>query len=126
VSEHRLEENDSMKSSTIDQATFDELKESAGSDFVHELVDTFLAEAPGMLADLRRAFTDADAERFRRIAHTLKSNSNTFGALTLGALARNLELGGLPVAGQASAAKLDALGEEYDRVARALTELARG
>jgi HPt (histidine-containing phosphotransfer) domain-containing protein len=115
-----------MKSSTIDQATFEELKESAGSDFVRELVDTFLAEAPAMLADLRRALAEADAERFRRIAHTLKSNGNTFGALTLGALARDLELGGLPQVGEASAAKLDALDKEYARVAHALTELAHG
>ena len=36
-----------------------------------------------------------DADRFRRAAHSLKSNSNTFGALRLAALARELELNGL-------------------------------
>ena len=48
-----------------------------------------------MLAELRARSRNGDAERFRRAAHSLKSNSNTFGALTLGALARELELGGL-------------------------------
>ena len=45
-----------------------------------------------------RALAAGDAERFRRAAHSLKSNSNTFGALALGALARELELGGLDAA----------------------------
>ena len=48
-----------------------------------------------MLAELRSARAAGDAERFRRAAHSLKSNSNTFGALALGALARELELNGL-------------------------------
>ena len=32
-----------------------------------------------------------DAEAFRRNAHSLKSNANTFGAVELGALAKELE-----------------------------------
>jgi HPt (histidine-containing phosphotransfer) domain-containing protein len=47
---------------------------------VRELVDTFLAEAPSMLADLRESLASGEAERFRRAAHSLKSNGNTFGA----------------------------------------------
>ena len=61
---------------------------------MRELVDTFLTEAPSMLADLRESLADGEAERFRRAAHSLKSNANTFGALTLGALAKDLELSG--------------------------------
>jgi len=34
-----------MTQSTIDAATFEELKATAGADFVRELVDTFLADA---------------------------------------------------------------------------------
>ncbi len=68
---------------------------TAGADFVPELVDTFLADAPGMLGALRRALADDDAALFRRTAHSLKSNGNTFGAMRLGSLARELELGGL-------------------------------
>ena len=112
-----------MAGATIDLATFDELKATAGADFVRELVDTFLGEAPGMLAELQAAFDAGDAERFRRAAHSLKSNANTFGALELGAMARGLELGGLgPV--QASAGEpLAALAQEYQRVSQALGEL---
>jgi HPt (histidine-containing phosphotransfer) domain-containing protein len=112
-----------MGQPTIDRATFDALKETAGAEFVVELVDTFLAEAPRMLDELRGALAIGDADRFRRAAHSLKSNSNTFGALTLGDMARALELGGLTSALAADGGTLDALAQEYARVAAALTEL---
>ena len=115
-----------MTEPTIDTATFEDLRATAGADFVRELVDTFLADAPGMLEGLRRAFEDGDAERFRRVAHTLKSNGNTFGATTLAALARNLELGGLEPVRKASGASLDTLDAECARVAQDLAERARG
>jgi HPt (histidine-containing phosphotransfer) domain-containing protein len=112
-----------MDESAIDRATYDELKDTAGAEFVVELVDTFLLEAPRMLEDLRSALAAADADRFRRAAHSLKSNSNTFGAVTLGAMAKKLELGGLGPVAQAQGAPLEELTREYARVALALTEL---
>jgi len=113
-----------MAAPIIDAATFAELQASAGEDFVGELIDTFFEEAPTMLAELRRASAAAEAEAFRRAAHSLKSNANTFGALALGALARELELGGLDSATAADAlARLD---EEYRRAAAALAELRGG
>jgi histidine phosphotransfer protein HptB len=114
-----------MTQATIDRATLDELKATAGADFVVELVDTFLVEAPAMLDDLRRSLAEGNADAFRRAAHSLKSNGNTFGALTLGAMAKNLELTGLAPAAAANGAPLDALEAEYSRVAAALTEMAR-
>ena len=104
---------------TIDPATFAELQAAAGEDFVKELIATFLEEAPTMLAALHSALEARNADAFRRAAHSLKSNSHTFGALALGALARELELKGLP----ADPRPLDALAGEYVRVAAALTEL---
>ena len=112
--------------SAIDPAVFEELQATAGAEFVRELIDTFLAEAPGMLGELREAFDAGDAERFRRTAHSLKSNGNTFGALALGALARDLEIGGLDRVRAASGAPLGLLAAEYARVVQALTELKRG
>ena len=115
----------SESAATIDLDTFEELKANAGDDFVRELVDTFLAEAPVMLDDLRHALAMNDADRFRRAAHSLKSNSHTFGALALGAMARELELGGLRPVRDAEGAPLEALTLEYARVAHSLTELKR-
>ena len=111
-----------MPASEIDLPTFEELKASAGAEFVTELVGTFLEEAPQMLAELRSARAAGAAERFRRAAHSLKSNSNTFGALRLGALARELELAPIP----ADAAPLDAIDAEYARTAAALKALCDG
>jgi len=107
---------------TIDRATFAELQEAAGADFVKDLVQTFLEEAPLMLKALRDALTAGDGDAFRRSAHSLKSNSLTFGALPLGAMARELELGGFDAARRADV--LDALDAEYARVAITLAELA--
>ncbi len=110
-----------MAAPIIDAAIFAELRASAGADFVRELVDTFLEEAPVMLAELKGALAAAQAEPFRRAAHSLKSNANTFGALALGAMARDLELGGLDAAKVPGA--LDRLDQEYGRAAAALSEL---
>ena len=111
-----------MTQPTIDRATFEDLEQTAGAEFVTELVDTFLVEAPRMLDELRRALAAKEADKFRRTAHSLKSNSNTFGALPLGAMARELELSGMDP-GKANDAKLDALAAEYSKVAAELKEL---
>ena len=111
-----------MSNPTIDTTVFTELQEAAGAEFVHELVDTFLEEAPLMLKELRDAQATGLADVFRRTAHSLKSNSNTFGATRLGEMARDLELGGLV----ADTAPLEALEAEYTLVAAALTGLTHG
>jgi histidine phosphotransfer protein HptB len=115
-----------MTTDVIDANTFEELQNSAGSEFVAELVGTFLEEAPQMLSELRLALATADEERFRRAAHSLKSNCNTFGALGLGTMARELELRGLAADPALDAAALDALDAAYAQAAAALKGLAHG
>jgi len=75
----------------IDKATFEELKQMSGEDFITELIDAFLDDAPNMLANMQSALETKDVESFRRNAHSLKSNANTFGATELGVLAKELE-----------------------------------
>jgi HPt (histidine-containing phosphotransfer) domain-containing protein len=113
---------DKMTNPAIDAAAFAELEASAGAEFARELIATFLEEAPTMLAELRAAFAAGKADVFRRSAHSLKSNSLTFGAQVLAAQARELELQGMP----ADASALDRLEAEYARSAAALTELRHG
>lgn len=108
--------------STIDLAVLRELEDTAGAEFVTELAETFIQEAPATLAELRSAWQDRSAERFRRAAHSLKSNGSTFGAHEFAALARDLELGGLP----ADAGPIGKLQESFGGVAAALRELCRG
>ncbi|OUL99571.1 Hpt domain-containing protein [Variovorax sp. JS1663] len=113
-----------MSYATIDRAVFAELQDTAGADFVQELLQTFFEEAPVMLTELREAHEAGNADAFRRAAHSLKSNSLTFGAQALAAMARELELGGLAAAPTADA--LAALQGEYDRAAAALAALSHG
>jgi histidine phosphotransfer protein HptB len=110
-----------MNPAVIDPHIFDELQANAGADFVLELVDTFAEEAPRLLAELRSALAVDAAERFRRAAHSLKSNSSTFGATRLATMARALELGGLPP----NADAVDALAPEIEMTLAALQALAR-
>jgi HPt (histidine-containing phosphotransfer) domain-containing protein len=105
----------------IDPHAFDELQATAGADFVLELVDTFAEEAPRLLAELHSALAAGAPERFRRAAHSLKSNSNTFGATRLAAMARAPELGDLPPNTDA----VNALAPEIDTTLAALRALAR-
>jgi len=90
----------------IDVTTFEELKRISGADFINELVDTFLDDAPKLIAELRSALVGRDADSFRRAAHSLKSNSATFGAQRLAELSRELELLG----------RQNRLGETGDRL----------
>jgi HPt (histidine-containing phosphotransfer) domain-containing protein len=75
----------------IDKASFEELKQLSGADFINELIDAFLEDGPKMISEMETALAARNVESFRRNAHSLKSNANTFGATELGALARELE-----------------------------------
>ena len=78
----------------IDRTTFEELKQMSGAEFINELIDAFLDDAPHMIQNMQTAVAAGDVESFRRNAHSLKSNAYTFGATELGALAKELELMG--------------------------------
>ena len=56
------------------RAALESLRELGGDDFLVEVIDTFLADVPTLLATLRRALEAGDAAEARRAAHTLKSN----------------------------------------------------
>jgi HPt (histidine-containing phosphotransfer) domain-containing protein len=106
----------------IDLDAFRDLQDTAGADFVGELVETFAEEAPELIAELRSALAEGVAERFRRAAHSLKSNGHTFGALRLAEQARALELGGFP----SEVAAVDVIAGELELAISSLRELARG
>jgi histidine phosphotransfer protein HptB len=107
----------------IDLPTFEALKESMGADFINELVQAYFDEAPQLLAKLQQALARQDYELFRQAAHSLKSTSNSFGALALGALAKELELMGRAANLQGAPEKVDQLLEDYSAVKMRLEEL---
>jgi CheY-like chemotaxis protein len=76
----------------LDHAALEHLEAATGDPaFVAELVETFLREAPALLASLRSAQQAGQADELRRAAHTLKSNARTFGAVHLADLCQALE-----------------------------------
>lgn len=107
----------------IDLAAFDALKEMSGGDFIWELVDAFLEDAPQLIHGMKTALEVGDAESFRRAAHSLKSNSATFGANKLSALAKELEMIGRENRLGQTGGRLDVLDATYALVARELKEL---
>ena len=110
--------------SSIDMGIFTELQDAAGADFVIELIETFIDDAPPQLRALREALSRGDEATFRRSAHTLKSNGSTFGALDFSALARDLELCKMSDLGERGQVLVQRLEDEYSRVAQALKELS--
>ena len=85
-----------MAPASIVPETLERLADSFGGgaegwEFVRELIETFLEDAPQQLTALRNAVDQGDAEEARRAAHTLKSNAATFGATELSELCAELE-----------------------------------
>lgn len=111
-----------MSNPVIDEQVFAELQQSAGADFVVELVDSFLEDAPQALAALREAAARGDATAFRRHAHTLKSNGVTFGATAFADAARALEQVPLAELGAGAPARVGGLVTLFEAVAAVLRE----
>jgi HPt (histidine-containing phosphotransfer) domain-containing protein len=88
-----LDRRESVPSPILDPAAIDNLREMTGGDagFVAELINTFLQDAPRLLAEMRQAVEHGDAVVLRRTAHSLKSHSAQFGALHFSNLCRELE-----------------------------------
>ncbi len=109
----------------IDRLTFDRLTATMGRAFVVELIDTFGEDARELVGTLRRALAETDVDAFRRAAHSLKSTSETVGAIGLAGLARELEF-------MARAGRLDGADDRvkqiissHEIVTHALEELRR-
>jgi HPt (histidine-containing phosphotransfer) domain-containing protein len=102
----------------VDAAVIDELKEATGRDpaFLAELIATYLADSAGLLATMRQAIADANAAELRRAAHSLKSNSASFGAGPLASLCRELEL-------RARDGRLDGAPEQLAHIEAAYAEV---
>jgi histidine phosphotransfer protein HptB len=107
----------------IDLPTFEALRESMGADYLPELVQAYAEETPQLLAKLRQALADGDCEAFRIAAHSIKSTSNSFGALQFGALAKELELMGREARLDQAVAKVETLAADFAGVQKTLEVL---
>ena len=112
-----------MSEAIINQATFNGLTELVGADFIGELVETFFEEAPELLATMGQALEDDNATAFRRAAHSLKSNGESFGAEMMASLARELETLGRDGRLDEARPKLPQLQAAYEEAAEELRAL---
>lgn len=112
----------------LDVRTLDELRDSVGNDpdFLAELIDEFLADAPDQLATLREAATSGDAEAARRAAHTLKGNGRTFGATELASMCQEAEAAATAGDLGVVLARVDEIGAEWERARAELAAVRDG
>jgi histidine phosphotransfer protein HptB len=114
--------------SAVDNAVLGALRESLGDDpeFLRELVDEFLQDAPKHLESLREAASSGDATTARRAAHTLKGNSLTFGAGKLASLCQHAETAASADDLTAMLSRLDEIDGEWSRVGAELLAWREG
>jgi CheY-like chemotaxis protein len=109
---------------SFDSAAHQSLRDLGGDDFLAEVIDAFLADAPGLVATLRRALRDNDTDELRRAAHTLKSNGSTLGAERFSELCRELEQNAKSGRLESVSELVDRIEDEYRPLADALAALA--
>ncbi|HUE75366.1 MAG TPA: response regulator, partial [Chloroflexota bacterium] len=109
----------------LDQAALDNLLAVVGGEinFLMDLIDTFLEEAPMLLAELNYYVKEGDADGVRRVAHSLKSNGTDFGAATFSKLCQELEVVGKSGDIGKAAALADRVAAEFRRVEAALVDI---
>jgi histidine phosphotransfer protein HptB len=112
--------------SVIDLPTFEALKDAMGADFINELVQAYFEETPQLLSKLQHALASKDSDAFRQAAHSIKSTSNSFGALEFGAQAKELEMMGREARLDSAPGKVKSLVAGYEAVQQALEELSHG
>ena len=124
ISERR--DDPSMHSErAVDVTALENLASSLGGsdegwEAVDDLIAAFLEDAPTEIATLRDAVDRRDAAKTRRVAHTLKSNGETFGARTFSEVCRELEALGRQDALDGAPALLERAAETWQDVSQAL------
>ncbi len=113
----------SMPSNVLDQAALDMLLEVVGGEreLLEELIDSFLEEAPPLLAKMSAALATDDSNTLRLTAHTLKSSGNDFGATRFAQLCQQLEDLGQNGRVDGSELLVEQIALEYEQVRIALS-----
>jgi CheY-like chemotaxis protein/HPt (histidine-containing phosphotransfer) domain-containing protein len=96
----------------VDPAALDQYLQMMGDEgiqFVKELVAMYLSDTPKLIDQLKEGLVEANADNVRRVAHTMKGNSRTIGAMTLAELCLDMENLG-------KASQLDRCGDLCDRI----------
>jgi CheY-like chemotaxis protein/HPt (histidine-containing phosphotransfer) domain-containing protein len=111
---------------SLDDGALQNLRDLGGDDFLGEVIDAFLADAPELIATLRRSLAEHGNEELRRAAHTLKSNGATLGAESFSELCRTLEHSAKAGELEDAPKLIDAIEQEFRPLEEALTALRAG
>jgi HPt (histidine-containing phosphotransfer) domain-containing protein len=112
-----------MSETLIDKEAWEKMKSMTGAAFLAELVDVFLKDSPELIKQMRGGLLAGDIESVRRAAHSLKSNSASFGADRLAGAARELEMIAKGGTLDGAESKLSAVESEYAQLLPLLEEL---
>ena len=106
----------------IDLDALQEIYQIGGNstEFLVEMIDCYLEEAPKLLKAARDTLLQQDALRLKRTAHTLQSSSATLGATKLAALCIELESMAMADSLTAAAQQVALVEGEYQQVESAL------
>jgi CheY-like chemotaxis protein/HPt (histidine-containing phosphotransfer) domain-containing protein len=108
-------------SEALDMVALERLRATLGPGFA-ALLSTFVEDSEELVKTMRQALGAQRADTLRRAAHSLKSNAAGFGAVTLSALAKDLEA--LAKAGSldGAASCVERLASECERVTQLLRQ----
>jgi CheY-like chemotaxis protein len=112
----------------LDPSALENLLSMLGGEFVYlvELIDSFLEDAPQLLAELNQYLENGDAAGVHRVAHSLKSNGADFGASTFSDLCKELESVGRSGVLDGAADLVAQILAEYGKVETALKAVRQG
>jgi CheY-like chemotaxis protein len=96
------------------------LEQGGAVGVVRELIDLFLADAPGHISRLWSALHAHDGSALRAVAHRLLSSVENLGARRMAELCTEVERCGRTNEIEAAPGILAELGEEFDRVKKVL------
>jgi len=115
---------DDPQVSLIDLTALQEIYRVGGNlpEFLVEIIDCYLQEAPKLLSAAREALAQQDSRTLKRSVHTLRSSSATVGAMTLAKLCEELEALAIAASQAEIIDHLQLLESEYYRVAIALRQ----
>lgn len=102
-------------------SAFDDAQEEGEPDFVVELIDLYLAEAPRIFTAIRTGLANNDWPSAKRAAHSLRGSSSNLGILQMAAIAEDLEHNGASAEGLAQQLLRD-LEAEFVHVEKILQE----
>jgi PAS domain S-box-containing protein len=108
---------------SLEAAALQNLRDLGGVEFLAEVVDVFLADAPALITSLRSSLERQDTDELRRAAHTLKSNGSTLGAVAFAELCRTVEQHAKDGRLDGDSQLVDQIEQEYQSLQEALASV---